>query len=144
MFQEHFYGGFLKTVYKIFCVSLYKTDIQELETIVDQTSVFVQFMVGLYTEIYGLRAINASQNGVLFKNQNLFNLIMANMFKKTKIKKFVRRVIVNREHAKIEKFKCKLEQYADKDMDFFGVQTKFQLKPPQQSNSLNLSTQYLS
>lgn len=58
MFHEHFYGGFLKQVYKVFCNSLYKTPIDDIDTIVDETSVFVQYMVAVYTDIYHLRDIN--------------------------------------------------------------------------------------
>lgn len=53
---------------------------------------------------------------------------MANMFKKTKIKKFIRRVIRTREEKKIKLFCDKLTKLNNKDIDFFGVEVKFQLK----------------
>lgn len=40
----------------------------DLDTIVDETGVFVQFMVAAYTHIYHLKSINQSENGSLFKN----------------------------------------------------------------------------
>ncbi len=54
---------------------------------------------------------------------------MAHMFKKTKIKIFLRKVIKAKEEAKIKKFQLKLRELYDKDISYFGVQPKFQLKP---------------
>lgn len=68
MFHEHFYGGFLKPVYKNFCTTLYKMPIDDLDSIVDETSVFVQYMVSVYTDVYSLKTMNESENGSLFKN----------------------------------------------------------------------------
>lgn len=78
-------------------------------------------MVAIYTDIYSLRTLNEGQNGSLFKNENVFNLIMAHMFKKTKIKIFLRKVIKNKEADKIKKFQLKLKELYDKDISYFGV-----------------------
>lgn len=94
----------MKPLYKSFCQSLYKIPLNELDTIVDETGVFVQYMVSVYTDIYSLRVLNEGDHGSLFKNENVFNLIMAHMFKKTKIKIFIRKVIKAKEEAKIKKF----------------------------------------
>jgi hypothetical protein len=65
-FNEHSYGGFLKPIYQAFCKVIYELD--DFCTIVDETGVFVQFLVKIYTDVYHLRAVNESRNGKLFKN----------------------------------------------------------------------------
>lgn len=53
---------------------------------------------------------------------------MANIFKKTKINRFIREVVATRETQKIDKFAGKLRMLKDKNIGFFGVEEKFQLK----------------
>ena len=50
-------------------------------------------MVTIYTDIYELKLLNKSLNGELFKNENVFNLIMSLLFRRTKIRKFVQKII---------------------------------------------------
>lgn len=90
-----------------------------MDTIVDETCVFVQLMVAIFTEVYQLKRVNKSQNGELFKNDNIYNLIMSFMFKKTKVKKFIGNVIIKREKIKIQELAKKLEEFSDKELDFF-------------------------
>ena len=51
-------------------------------------------MVSILTDIYKLKQLNASVNGDLFKNENIFNLVMSFLFKRTKINRFVRKIIL--------------------------------------------------
>jgi len=46
-------------------------------------------MVSVVTDIYGLKHLAAQENGKLVKNENVYNLIMTFLFKKTKIKPFL-------------------------------------------------------
>lgn len=60
MFQEHTYGGFLKPMYRHFYQDLSTIPESDMTTIVDEICVFVQFMVSVVTDIYGLRIIAKS------------------------------------------------------------------------------------
>lgn len=57
IFQEHSYGGFLKPFYSAFCTYLYQLPADEYESVVDETAVFVQLMVSIVTEVYGLKQL---------------------------------------------------------------------------------------
>jgi hypothetical protein len=57
VFQEHAYGGFLKPLYREFNSYIYRLDKSEFATIVDEVCVFVQFMVAVVTDIYGLKIL---------------------------------------------------------------------------------------
>lgn len=81
-------------------------------------------MVSIYTHVYKLRELNKTENGQLFKNENVFNLIMSYMFKRTKIKSFLRKIIVGREEFKIKKFTHKLAEVHMKGPQYFGVPVK--------------------
>ena len=87
-------------------------------------------MVSIYTNVYRLKELNASMNGDLFKIENIFNLIMSYIFKRTKIKKFVKILILHKEASQIKKFEKKLEQICEKPPEYFGVPSKFCLHSP--------------
>jgi hypothetical protein len=93
IFQEHSYGGFLKPLYSAFCTYLYQLPAGEFETVVDETAVFVQLMVGVVTEVYGLKQLATYECGKLIKNENVYNLIMGIIFRRTKIKRFLLKCI---------------------------------------------------
>jgi hypothetical protein len=93
MFQEHSYGGFLKPLYTGFCNYLYKLPLEDFSTVVDEISIFVQFMVSLITEVYDLRQLATFECGKLIKNENIYNLIMSIIFKRTKMKRFLLKCI---------------------------------------------------
>ena len=65
-------------------------------------------MIVIYTQTYRLKKIYGTSSGKLFKNENIFSLIMSYLFRKTKIRKFLKMLIVENEKEKIEKFKEQL------------------------------------
>lgn len=93
IFQEHSYGGFLKPLYTAFCSYIYQLPMNDFSTIVDEVSIFVQMMVAITTEVYGLRQLATSECGKLIKNENVYNLVMSIIFKRTKLKRFLLKVI---------------------------------------------------
>ena len=76
-------------------------------------------MVKIYTEVYNLKLLNSSRNGKLFKNENVYNLIMSFMFKKTKIKVFIRSMIRANEEQKIKKLGEKIKNLHKKGVQYF-------------------------
>lgn len=84
-------------------------------------------MVGVITEIYGLKVLAASDNGKIIKNENVYNLVMSYLFKRTKIKRFLLDCINNNEFDKIELLKRKLLQFGKRPTYFFGIGKKFLL-----------------
>ena len=70
----------------------------------DEVCVFVQFMVTIVTEVYGLKGLAGSERGKLIKNENVYNMIMSMIFKRTKLKKFLLSVIKANDKNKIELF----------------------------------------
>ena len=76
---------------------------------------FVQFMVRVCTHVYQLKRVYESKsgNGELFKNENVYNLIMSFLFKKTKVNVFFRKCIYEREGDKITMFGRKLVQIGE-------------------------------
>lgn len=89
IFQAHAFGGFLKPLYKSVYDNLIFIKMTEFTSIVDELCVFVQFMVAVLTEIYGLKILASSDYGKIIKNENVYNLVMSYLFKKTKIKRFL-------------------------------------------------------
>jgi hypothetical protein len=57
IFQEHSYGGFLRSIYKTFYEHIKSVPKDEFTSIVDEICVFVQFMVTVLTQIYGLKEL---------------------------------------------------------------------------------------
>ena len=76
-------------------------------------------MVKIYTEVYNLKLLNSSRNGKLFKNENVYNLIISFMFKITKIKVFIRSMIRANEEQKIKKLGEKLKNLHKKGVQYF-------------------------
>lgn len=95
------------------------------------------YMVTIYTKIYHLAELCQSINGHLFKNENVYNLIMSFLFRRTKIRVFVKKLIYNADFSKIEKLKRKLEEHHGKPPSYFGVGSKFTLMPRDSKTSLN-------
>jgi hypothetical protein len=65
-------------------------------------------MVKIVAEAYCLPELITYENGKLFKNENVYNLIMSYMFRKTKIKLFIVDSIRLNYHTKIILFEQKL------------------------------------
>jgi hypothetical protein len=103
MFVHHREAGFLFPLYEKFCLFIQEMS-EDFEGIVEETRGFIQFLVAVYTEVYSLKGLNRKTNGFLFKNENLFNLIMTNLFKTTKLSTFLRKVIKKKWSEKIELF----------------------------------------
>ena len=61
-------------------------------------------MVTIVTEVYGLKDLAGSERGKLIKNENVYNMIMSMIFKRTKLKKFLLSVIKANDKNKIELF----------------------------------------
>ena len=61
-------------------------------------------MVTIVTEVYGLKGLAGSERGKLIKNENVYNMIMSMIFKRTKLKKFLLSVIKANDKNKIELF----------------------------------------
>lgn len=127
IFNEHLEGGFLKPIYHYFCKSLYNRKEVELGAIFDETRVFVLMMIVIYTHIYKLKKLYGTSGGKLFKNENIFSLIMSFLFRKTKIKKFLKALITKAHKETIQQFEEKLAEVKDKNPLFFGVPKKFSL-----------------
>lgn len=72
------------------------------------------YMVKVYTKIYQLADLCQSSKGHLFKNENVYNLIMSFLFRRTKIRKFVKQLVYNADLTKIERLKKKLEEHHSK------------------------------
>jgi len=68
IFQEHSYGGFLKPLYREFSSYIHRLDKTDFATVVDEVCVFVQYMVAVVTDIYGLKLLATSDYGQLIKN----------------------------------------------------------------------------
>jgi len=75
----------------------------ELDTIVDEVCIFVQYMVSVVTDIYGLKFLAESGKGRLIKNENVYNLIMTFLFKRTKVRSFLEQSIEHNYKDKIAK-----------------------------------------
>lgn len=58
----------MKPLYKKFCESVYKMDRTDFQTIIDEVTVFVDFMIKIYTYVYALKKLNAREDGKLFKH----------------------------------------------------------------------------
>lgn len=58
-------------------------------------------MVTIVTEVYGLKRLAGSDCGKLIKNENVYNMIMSMIFKRTKLKKFLISVIKVNDKNKI-------------------------------------------
>lgn len=86
-------------------------------------------MVKIITEIYGLHDLARTEKGKLFKNENIYNLIMSFLFKRTKIKNFILHSIRINFKAKAESFAQRLKLFKGKPITFFGVSHKFTLQP---------------
>jgi hypothetical protein len=86
-----------------------------IDDIVEEVGAFVQYLVEVYTNVYELRAVNQSENGCLLKKENVFNMIMGNIFKKP-INRFIRNAIRIKHNSKITKFGEKLKQLKGKDL----------------------------
>jgi hypothetical protein len=56
-------------------------------------------MVGIVTHVYGLNTIVATEHGKLIKNENVYNLIMSYLFKKTRLKHFIVNCIKKNEES---------------------------------------------
>lgn len=54
----------------------------------------MQFLVAVITEVYGLRQLATYDCGKLIKNENIYNLIMSIIFKRTKMKRFLVKCII--------------------------------------------------
>lgn len=65
--------------------------------------------------------MNKAKTGKLFKNENVYNLVMSFLFKKTKIKQFVRIMIRDNNIQKIKKFEDKLRRYSKKGVGYWGI-----------------------
>lgn len=61
-------------------------------------------MVSLITKIYGLKDLSLTEGGKLIKNDNIYNLIMCFLFKKTKIRRFLIACIYHKDGPDIEAF----------------------------------------
>lgn len=95
------------------------------------------YMVKVYTKIYQLTDLCQSSKGHLFKNENVYNLIMSFLFRRTKIRKFVKQLVYNADLTKIERLKKKLEEHHSKPPSYFGVGGKFTLMGSECKTSLN-------
>lgn len=58
-------------------------------------------MVTIVIEVYGLKRLAGSECGRLIKNENVYNMIMSMIFKRTKLKKFLISVIKVNDKSKI-------------------------------------------
>lgn len=61
-------------------------------------------MVTVVTEVYALKSLAGSECGKLIKNENVYNMIMSMIFKRTKLKKFLLSAIKINDKNKIELF----------------------------------------
>lgn len=68
IFQEHSKKGFLIPLYSSFNSYVQQLDMSDYCSVVDEVCVFVQYMVGVVTEVYGLRNLASSTYGQLIKN----------------------------------------------------------------------------
>ena len=64
-------------------------------------------MVSVVTDIYSLQQLAQKETGKLIKNENVYNLIMTFLFKKTKIKAFLLHCIQHRDSDKIKEIERK-------------------------------------
>ena len=66
-------------------------------------------MVSVVTDIYSLQQLAQKETGKLIKNENVYNLIMTFLFKKTKIKAFLLHCIQHRDSDKIKEIERKFK-----------------------------------
>ena len=93
---------------------------------VDETCVFVQWMVKVATKCYGLEQLAKLENGRLVKNENVYNLIMAHLFKTSlKLKSLILDLIHSKNSLKIKLFKSKIQSFSGKSLSFFGIAQTF-------------------
>lgn len=59
-------------------------------------------MVSVITEVYSLKELASSDCGKLIKNENIYNLIMSIIFKRTKLKRFLLKCIHANDQRKID------------------------------------------
>lgn len=89
---------------------------------------FGQYMVSVITQVYGLKELATSEGGRLIKNDNVYNMVMCYLFKRTKLKNFILECIRHRDHQKIETFERQLHKLSKKPISYFGVSSKFSLQ----------------
>lgn len=85
-------------------------------------------MVSVVTDIYGLKFLAESEKGRLIKNENVYNLIMTFLFKRTKVRSFLEKCIEHNYQQKITKIEKQMLLLSKKSIDFFGVDSKFTLE----------------
>ena len=85
-------------------------------------------MVSVVTDIYDLRHLAEQEKGKLVKNENVYNLIMTFLFKKTKIKPFLLLSLKQRHEQKIVDLTARMKVLSKKPIEFFGVNSIFCLQ----------------
>jgi hypothetical protein len=84
-------------------------------------------MVTIVTDVYRLQRLSTSECGKLIKNENVYNLIMSLIFKRTKLKPFILSCIKHNEKNKISLFEKQIERYKHRLPHFFKISKKFTL-----------------
>ncbi len=96
-----------------------------LANINDNCTKFINLMIQLYMSVYSLDVMRKQSHGDLFKYENLFNCIMANLFRRFNLNAVLREVLLEKFKGQIDKLRQKMRYLQTKPISYFQISSEF-------------------